>query len=281
MSYPTKRLAGKIKGIFPRKRRLSYFSRMWPPRKLDRRHLSKILVDKRHLSTSDSEEHVRTPRKSSRVSAIIQGFTKEERLEACLLLVDNEHIMAPEKLSEENLQARLKKMFESADTDGDGDLTQEEFDEWFKKGLDSSTQRFPFDEPSRMTADEESEDKVERPTKAQLRAYSFRVALPFFGFGFIDNSVMIMCGDLIDITLSQRFGVSMLFSAGLGNVFADSVGVYSSDLIEKVSGKLTPKSRQMTRQQRRMKCTTRRKTIFRIVGISTGCCAGMLPLLFL
>jgi len=282
MAYPTKRLAGKMKGMFPWKRRLSYFARIVPQRILDRRHLSRIISDKRHLSTSeDSKEEVRTPRKSSRVSSIIQGFTKEERLEACLLLVDNEHIMAPEKLSEENLEARLKKMFQNADTDGDGDLTQEEFDSWFRRGLDSSTQRFPFDEPRRITADEESQDKVERPTDEQLRAYSLRVALPFFGFGFIDNSLMIMCGDLIDLTLSQRFGVSMLFSAGLGNVFADSFGVYTSDLIEKFSGRFTPKSGRLTSNQLAMKCTRRRKTIFRIVGISTGCCAGLLPLLFL
>jgi len=281
MAYPTKRIAGIVKGMFPWKRQLSYYPPKVNQRTLDRRQLSRIILEKRHLSTSDSPEHVRTPRKSSRVSTIIQGFTKEERLEACLLLVDNEHIMAPEKLSEEILEARLKKMFENADTDGDGDLTQEEFDSWFRRGLDSSTQRFTFDEPGKITADEESQEKVEPPTKAELRAYSLRVALPFFGFGFIDNSIMILCGDLVDLTLSQRFGVSMLFSAGLGNVFADSLGVYTSDLIEKTSNKISPKSGKLTPNQQMMKCTRRRKTIFRIVGISTGCLAGMFPLLFL
>jgi len=280
LAYPTKRIAGIMKGMFPWKRQLSYYPPKVPRRTLDRRKLPQITLEKRHLSTPDSTEQVRTPRKSSRVSTIIQGFTKEERLEACLLLIDNENIITPEKLSEEIVEARLKKMFENADTDGDGDLTQEEFESWFRRGLDSSTQRFTFDEPGKITADEESQDKVEPPTKKELRAYSLRVALPFFGFGFIDNSIMILCGDLIDLTLSQRFGVSMLFSAGLGNVLADSLGVYTSDLIEKTSGKVSPKSK-LTPNQRMMKCTRRRKTIFRVVGICTGCLAGMFPLLFL
>jgi len=193
-----------------------------------------------------------------------------------LLLVDN---APPEKLSEEYVQLRLKKMFELADTDGDGDLTQEEFDSWFRKGLDSSTKRFPFDALTKPTTD--YEEKVERPTDAQLRAYSFRVALPFFGFGFIDNFLMLTFGDIIDLTLSQKFGVSMLFSAGLGNVFADSVGAYSSDLIEKVSDRFTPKSAKLTHEQLMMRSVRRRNTIFRIVGISTGCVVGMIPLLFL
>jgi len=282
VACPTKRIAGTMKVMYPWNRRLSYFGLKVPQRILDRRHPSSIILEKRHVSTADSTEQVATLRKSSRVRTIIQGFTKEERLEACLLLVDNEHIMAPERLSEEDLEARLKKMFQNADTDGDGDLTREEFESWFRRGLDSSTQRFTFDESSTITAaEEESQDKMQPPTEAELRAYSLRVALPFFGFGFIDNSLMIMSGDLIDLTLSQKFGVSMLFSAGLGNVFADSLGVYTSDMIEKMSGKISPKSGKLTANQRRMKCTRRRKTIFRIVGISTGCLAGMFPLLFL
>jgi len=230
------------------------------------------MLDRRHLSFSAGE----IPRKSSRVSTVIQGFTKEERLEACLLLVDND---PPEKLNEENLETRLKKMFESADTDNDGDLTQEEFESWFRRGLDSSTKRFPFDALVKQGSDEE--ERVERPTNAQLRAYSFRVALPFFGFGLIDNFLMLMFGDIIDLTLSQKFGVSMLFSAGLGNVFADSIGAYSSDLIERVSKTFTPRTAKLTHKQLMLKSVRNRNTIFRIVGISSGCVAGMFPLLFL
>jgi len=233
----------------------------------------------RSFSTSVGEdpcEQNQPRRRVSKVRDIIQGFTKAERLEATLLLVDNNG-----QENEENLEARLKKMFEAADTDGDGDLTQDEFDSWFRKGLDNSTQRFPFDDNLTLPSAEEEEIKAERPTKEQLRAYSFRVALPFFGFGFIDNSLMIMCGDLIDLTLSEKFGVSMLFSAGLGNVFADSVGVYTSDVIEKFATRISPPKAKFTPQQRMLKSVRRRKSIFRVVGITTGCLAGMLPLLFL
>jgi len=266
MSHRSNKPVRKMKGMFQRKRRFPHTVRI-PPRSW--------ILDRRHLSTSMMQE-TKVERKSSRVSTIIQGFTKEERLEACLLLVDND---PPEKLSEENLEVRLKKMFESADTDGDGDLTQEEFDSWFRKGLDSSTKRFPFDAVVKQSTD--TKDKVERPTKEQIRAYSFRVALPFFGFGLIDNFLMLTFGDIIDLTLSQKLGVSMLFSAGLGNVFADSVGAWTSDIIEKFSDKFTPKSAKLTHEQLMMKSVRRRNTIFRIVGISSGCVVGMFPLLFL
>jgi len=265
MSHRSKKPIRKMKGMFQRKRRFPHTVRI-PPRAW--------ILDRRHFSTSLMQE-TKVERKS-RVSTIIQGFTKEERLEACLLLVDND---PPEKLSEENLEVRLKKMFESADTDNDGDLTQEEFDSWFRKGLDSSTNRFPFDAVVKQSTD--TKDRVEGPTKEQIRAYSFRVALPFFGFGLIDNFLMLTFGEFIDLTLSQKLGVSMLFSAGLGNVFADSVGAWTSDIIEKFSDKFTPKSAKLTHEQLMMKSVRRRNTIFRIVGISSGCVVGMFPLLFL
>ena len=41
-------------------------------------------------------------------------------------------------------------------------------------------------------------------------------AIPFVGFGIIDNAVMIMAGDYIDCTIGVALGISTMAAAGLG-----------------------------------------------------------------
>ena len=49
--------------------------------------------------------------------------------------------------------------------------------------------------------------------------------VPFLGFGFIDNAIMILAGDSIDITLGAKFGISSIAAAAIGNIFADVSGL--------------------------------------------------------
>ncbi|VDP92384.1 unnamed protein product [Echinostoma caproni] len=45
--------------------------------------------------------------------------------------------------------------------------------------------------------------------------------LPFIGFGFLDNAIMIVAGEYIDLTFASLFGLSTMAAAGLGNLVSD------------------------------------------------------------
>jgi hypothetical protein len=58
----------------------------------------------------------------------------------------------------------------------------------------------------------------ERPPSLQdLRQYALVTSVPFIGFGFFDNAIMLLAGDFFDIHLGVTLGISTLASAALGN----------------------------------------------------------------
>ena len=53
------------------------------------------------------------------------------------------------------------------------------------------------------------------PSWLQLRRLMLQVGIPFIGFGFLDNAIMITAGDTIDATFGATLGLSALAAAGL------------------------------------------------------------------
>jgi len=225
----------------------------------------KYSTDKKPDSTSPNEQDQRDPPAE---------LTEPKQYEIFSLTGSNPKGV-PE--TEAELKKRINHIFDKADTNSDGYISREEFQHWYiilsSSGANSSEAPLC--------------NIVEPPTKAQLDAYSWRVMLPFFAFGFIDNFLMIMCGECIDIGLSQKFACSMMISAGLGNAISDAVGVLASDTIDRITGRVDDamgtalKTPMMTEKQLRLKVVKRRKTIFQTVGIVAGCLVGMFPLIFI
>ena len=54
------------------------------------------------------------------------------------------------------------------------------------------------------------------PTQAQLHMVALNAAVPFIGFGFIDNFIMLIAGEHIDTSIGVAFCTSTLFAAGVG-----------------------------------------------------------------
>ena len=46
--------------------------------------------------------------------------------------------------------------------------------------------------------------EVLKPTLQELKQLAYHNSLPFIGFGFLDNFIMIMAGEYIDITLGKN-----------------------------------------------------------------------------
>jgi len=239
--------------LFSTARRSTYFNRM-------------------RMSTKPPKSHNDPPEPKG---CSTSNMTEKEQREAFLLT--GSRLIEPE--TKLDIEERISKIFEQVDTNNNGVLCKEEFVSWYMSVYDAAK-----DSPAHKLPVEDAPDP---PTSAQLNAYSLRVMLPFFAFGFIDNSLMIMFGECIDIALSQKLACSMMISAGLGNTISDAIGVLGSDSIDRVAGRIDDamgtalRTPTMTQKQLKLTIVKRRKTIFQAVGIVAGCLVGMFPLIFI
>ncbi|XP_036367103.1 transmembrane protein 65-like isoform X2 [Octopus sinensis] len=69
-------------------------------------------------------------------------------------------------------------------------------------------------------------------TSSQIRMLFIHNALPFVGFGFLDNVLMIVAGEYIDATFGSLLGISTMAAAGLGNMVSDVAGIGSAWYVE-------------------------------------------------
>ncbi|KAH7974447.1 hypothetical protein HPB49_015665 [Dermacentor silvarum] len=127
----------------------------------------------------------------------------------------------------------------------------------------------------------EKNGKGTMPTAAQLRMMAIHNALPFVGFGFLDNFIMIVAGDYIDTTIGIGLGISTMAAAGLGNAISDAAGIGSAWYVEKLAVKVGVQAPSLSPAQLEMAATRWSANIGRAVGVFLGCILGMFPLLFL
>ena len=140
-------------------------------------------------------------------------------------------------------------------------------------GLASSVQKYTHANP-------ESNVSV-APPYGKLKAVFVGSAVPFVGFGIIDNAVMLVAGDQIDMTLGVSLGISTLAAAGLGNLLSDVGGVWAGGAIEKSSAQLGLAAPMLTRAEENHQRTKATENLGSAVGVAVGCLIGMLPLLLI
>eukprot|EP00440_Ansanella_granifera_P026284 gb/GFBE01028547.1/.p1 GENE.gb/GFBE01028547.1/~~gb/GFBE01028547.1/.p1 ORF type:complete len:478 (+),score=76.33 gb/GFBE01028547.1/:1-1434(+) len=144
----------------------------------------------------------------------------------------------------------------------------------WNRGAGSGCTRFLSAAPSAP-----SEDEVPlAATRGQLVRLGLVSAIPFVGFGFMDNVIMIVAGDAIDASIGVKLGVSTMAAAGLGNTLSDCVGLFTGDYIEglcKKAGIREPKLTEQQLESREVKWTKSGSSLF---GLAFGCLLGMFPL---
>uniref|UniRef100_A0AAG5DGK4 Transmembrane protein 65 n=1 Tax=Anopheles atroparvus TaxID=41427 RepID=A0AAG5DGK4_ANOAO len=106
-------------------------------------------------------------------------------------------------------------------------------------------------------------------------------ALPFIGFGFLDNFTMIIAGDYIEHTLGLFMCISTMAAAALGNTISDVIGIGSAFYVERLAEMSGVKPPKMSPIQLEMKASRRAANLGRVLGITIGCLLGMCPLLFM
>lgn len=119
-------------------------------------------------------------------------------------------------------------------------------------------------------------------TPRTLSKIALAVGLPFVGFGFVDNFVMLIAGEEIEALFGARFGLSTLAAAGLGNLVSDVAGLGLADQIEDRSRRTKLGAPVVLSPVDARKGVVRfARVAGSVVGVSIGCLLGMVPLVFL
>ncbi|KAG8179006.1 hypothetical protein JTE90_014009 [Oedothorax gibbosus] len=117
------------------------------------------------------------------------------------------------------------------------------------------------------------------PTQAQLKVLFAHSAVPFIGFGFLDNLIMILAGDYIETTIGITLGISTMAAAGMGNTLSDVAGIGSAYYVERLASKIGVKAPSLTPVQATMSRSRWCINLGRAFGVTVGCLLGMFPLL--
>lgn len=119
------------------------------------------------------------------------------------------------------------------------------------------------------------------PSTRDLMKLGLVNALPFIGFGFLDNFTMIIAGDYIEHTLGLFMCISTMAAAALGNTISDVIGIGSAFYVEKLAEMSGVRPPKLSPIQLEMKASRRAANMGRVWGITIGCLLGMCPLLFM
>ncbi|XP_023247409.1 uncharacterized protein LOC106645689 isoform X2 [Copidosoma floridanum] len=122
---------------------------------------------------------------------------------------------------------------------------------------------------------------VPQPTKGDLMRVSVANAIPFIGFGFLDNSIMIIAGDSIEATLGAFISLTTMAAAAFGNTISDILGIGSAYYVELLAQRIGFQPPKLTPIQLDLPKSRRAANMGRVIGVTIGCLLGMSPLLFL
>lgn len=121
---------------------------------------------------------------------------------------------------------------------------------------------------------------VPRPTSNELFHLFLANAIPFIGFGFLDNFIMIVAGDSIESSMGAYITLSTMAAAAWGNTLSDIIGIGSAIYIERAAAMVGISGPKLSPVQIDMPISRRISNLGRVIGITIGCCLGMTPLLF-
>jgi putative methionine-R-sulfoxide reductase with GAF domain/uncharacterized membrane-anchored protein YhcB (DUF1043 family) len=123
---------------------------------------------------------------------------------------------------------------------------------------------------------------VPEPPYKELRAVAINTAIPFVGFGIMDNAILIIAGDAIDTSLGVVLGISTMCAAAIANIISDVAGIMLGTLVEDFCAKyLNLVQPNLTSVQRQLRSVRFANQFGCAVGLVVGCIIGMFPLLFI
>lgn len=123
--------------------------------------------------------------------------------------------------------------------------------------------------------------KAPVPTTRELLHLSLANSIPFIGFGFLDNFIMIIAGDRIETSMSAYITLTTMAAAALGNTLSDVIGIGSAYYVERAASWVGLGAPKLSPVQLDMTICRQFSNLGRVLGITIGCILGMTPLLFI
>ncbi|XP_076380970.1 uncharacterized protein LOC117220773 isoform X3 [Megalopta genalis] len=121
-------------------------------------------------------------------------------------------------------------------------------------------------------------ENVPGPTTKNLILVAIANAIPFIGFGFLDNFIMIIAGDQIETILNKKFPISTMAAAALGNTVSDIIGIGSVHYVELFAQKVGFEAPKLTTIELNLPRTKLAANLGRVIGVTIGCLIGMSPI---
>ncbi|KAG7196681.1 hypothetical protein KM043_016013 [Ampulex compressa] len=121
-------------------------------------------------------------------------------------------------------------------------------------------------------------ENVPEPSAKVLMLVAIANAIPFIGFGFLDNFIMIVAGDQIELILNKKFPISTMAAAALGNTVSDVIGIGSVHYVELFAKKVGFEPPKLTPIQLNLPRTRLAANVGRVMGVTIGCLIGMTPI---
>mmetsp|Transcript_5970 Transcript_5970/g.12775 ORF Transcript_5970/g.12775 Transcript_5970/m.12775 type:complete len:400 (+) Transcript_5970:214-1413(+) len=132
------------------------------------------------------------------------------------------------------------------------------------------------------TGSAEAKEATEVPSMQTLRWVAFTTGLPFVGFGFMDNAILIIAGDAIDTSLGVTLGISTMCAAAIGNICSDLAGIGCAAYIEDFCATtLKMPVPTLSSAQRQLRSVRMASQVGCAIGMTIGCIIGMVPLFFI
>lgn len=92
---------------------------------------------------------------------------------------------------------------------------------------------------------------------------------------------MLRMGNTLDCTIGVTFGLSTLSAAAMGQMCSDVAGIVFGDTVERACRACGLPASGLSLEQRRLPICKRVALLGSCIGVVSGCCLGMLNLLFM
>lgn len=196
-------------------------------------------------------------------AAVMRKYVKDDELDQVVCLLPGQDVRALGLASlSHHFGTDFRKEFQSIDQDDSRTISRQEFRRYIAEKL-----------PEIQDAD------APCPTRRQLVLFGLNSAIPFVVFGFLDNSIMILGGDVVDDLIGSTLQLSTLACAAVANTFADVLGISIGNSVEAVTQKLGLPPAMLTPKQAELPSVRRLGLASGSLGILVGCILGMAPLL--